>query len=97
MGAPCGHCGNCLRPLTKSLKIPQSPALSISREHVTTIHEVHGERHAALRSPRALARFFCGITSPAVTRTKLTRHDAFGMLTGVPFQRVLEQTESLVC
>jgi ATP-dependent DNA helicase RecQ len=43
-----------------------------------------------------MARFLCGITSPAVTRAKLTRHDSFGMLAGVPFQRVLDQTESLL-
>jgi ATP-dependent DNA helicase RecQ len=97
MSGKCGHCGNCRNPRTRPPAIPQSPVPDISGSAVTALHALHAERHAALRSPRALARFLCGITSPATSRAKLTRHDAFGLLTGVPFQRVLEQTESLIC
>jgi ATP-dependent DNA helicase RecQ len=43
-----------------------------------------------LRAKRQLARFLCGISSPAVTRDRLTRHDAFGRLEAVPFSKVLE-------
>ena len=92
---PCGHCGNCRKPRTEPLRIPQSPVPQITAADVTAIHALNAERRPALRSARALARFLCGITSPAITRAKLTRHDAFGLLTGVPFQHVLEQTESL--
>ncbi len=93
---PCGHCGNCRKPRTEPLDIPQSPIPQITCEDVTAIHALHADKHPALRSARCLARFLCGITSPAITRSKLSRHDSFGLLTGVPFQRVLEQTESLV-
>ncbi|HWB07190.1 MAG TPA: ATP-dependent DNA helicase RecQ [Verrucomicrobiales bacterium] len=96
MPQPCGHCGNCRLPRTEPLAIPQSPVPSITGDHVSAIHALHAGRLPALRTPRAMARFLCGITSPAVTRAKLTRHDSFGMLAGVPFQRVLEQTESLL-
>jgi ATP-dependent DNA helicase RecQ len=96
MPEPCGHCGNCRRPRTEPVEIPHSPVPVITTAHVTAIQALHAERHPALRSARAMARFLCGITSPAVTRAKLTRHDAFGLLTGVPFQRILEQTESLL-
>jgi ATP-dependent DNA helicase RecQ len=57
---------------------------------------LNSERHPALRGARQVARFLCGISSPAITRAKLTRHDAFGLLTGVPFGDILTQTESLV-
>ncbi|MEZ5432806.1 MAG: hypothetical protein R3F31_16900 [Verrucomicrobiales bacterium] len=53
-----------------------------------------GERHAALRQPRQLARFLCGLTSPATTRARLGRHDLFGSLHEVAFQDVLAQLES---
>ena len=92
---PCGHCGNCRKPRTEPLAIPQSPVRQITAEHVSAIHALNAERHPALRNARQMARFLCGITSPAVTRSKLTRHDAFGLLTGIPFKEVLTQTESL--
>jgi ATP-dependent DNA helicase RecQ len=37
-----------------------------------------------------LARFLCGITSPAVTRARLGRHADFGALSEFPFQKILE-------
>jgi ATP-dependent DNA helicase RecQ len=36
-----------------------------------------------------LARFLCGIRSPATTRDRLVRHEAFGLLAGVPFAEIL--------
>ncbi|MFN0128193.1 MAG: RecQ family zinc-binding domain-containing protein, partial [Verrucomicrobiales bacterium] len=96
MPEPCGHCGNCRRPRVEPLEIPQSPALSITAEHVAVIHALRKENVPALRTARQLARFLCGITSPAVTRGRLTRHDNFGLLAGVPFLEVLAQTASLM-
>jgi ATP-dependent DNA helicase RecQ len=37
-----------------------------------------------------LARFLCGIASPAVTRAKLGRHPDFGALGEIPFRKILE-------
>jgi ATP-dependent DNA helicase RecQ len=48
------------------------------------------ERHPALATPRQLARFLSGMTSPAATRAGLTRHDAFGMLADIPFREILD-------
>ena len=95
METDCGHCGNCRHPRVEPLQIPRSPMPEIRSGDVAAIQALHAERHAALRGPRALARFLCGISSPAVSRAKLTRHDAFGMLAGVPFREILDQTESL--
>jgi ATP-dependent DNA helicase RecQ len=47
------------------------------------------EKHAALKTPRQLARFLCGMASPAATRARLTRHAAFGLLVELPFAEVL--------
>jgi ATP-dependent DNA helicase RecQ len=58
------------------------------------IRALRVEGHAALRGKRPLARFLCGISSPASTRERLTRHDAFGLLEGVPFSKVLDQMEA---
>jgi len=95
MQEPCGHCGNCRKPRPEPPVIPQSPVPGISVQDVAALHALRKENHPALRHARQLARFLCGITSPAVTRARLTKHDAFGLLTGVPFKTVLAQTESL--
>lgn len=44
----------------------------------------------ALGEPRQRARFLCGITSPAATRSRLNRHALFGALREDRFRRVLD-------
>ncbi len=96
MAGACGHCGNCRKPRPAPLVLPQSPVRRISAADAAAIQELRRENHAALRTARQLARFLCGITSPAVSRSRLTRHDSFGLLAGIPFSEVLAQTASLM-
>jgi ATP-dependent DNA helicase RecQ len=74
--------------------LPRSTVREISLSDLQAVKELRTEGHAALRGERALARFLCGISSPATTRDRLTRHDAFGLLEGIPFQLVLEQVSA---
>jgi ATP-dependent DNA helicase RecQ len=90
--SPCGHCGRCAG--TAVAPLPRSPERDISVSDLKMIRALRDEGHAALRGKRPLARFLCGISSPASTRERLTRHDAFGLLEGVPFSKVLEQMEA---
>jgi len=94
--ADCGHCSSCLNPIKKQRTIPRSAIKPITAEHVPVIQALIKEGHAALRAPRQIARFLCGITSPATTRDKLTKHDAFALLQDHPFQQVLDQAISLM-
>ena len=84
----CGHCGRCRGE--KASQLPKGSDADISQADVEAITHLRAEGHAALRAKRQLARFLCGISSPAVTRDRLTRHDAFGRLEAVPFAKVLE-------
>jgi len=84
----CGHCGRCRGE--KATQLPKGNDADISQADVEAITTLRAEGHAALRAKRQLARFLCGICSPAVTRDRLTRHDAFGRLEAVPFAKVLE-------
>lgn len=93
MKSDCGHCGWCEGEKTASL--PRSPKTEIQHDQLELVQRLIAERHPALRSPRQLARFLCGMVSPAVQRDKLTRHEAFGRLVHVPFEDVLAQMESL--
>lgn len=92
----CGHCGSCLHPRKNAQVIPRTPDRIITTDHVAAIQALIAEGHAALRAPRQVARFLCGITSPAVSRDKLTRKDAYGLLQSYPFQQVLDQCESMM-
>jgi ATP-dependent DNA helicase RecQ len=101
MDADCGTCTSC-KEREKGLaddsprEIPQSATPPISTDHVAAIHELLREKHPSLRTSRQLARFLCGLTSPATSRERLTRHPSFGLLERIPFADVLAQTESMV-
>ena len=45
---------------------------------------------SALGNPRQAARFLCGLSSPALTKTKLSQHQLFGALAERHFGEVLD-------
>ena len=92
----CGHCGSCLKPSATPRAIPRSSKPAITIEQVELIQELIDERLPALRSARQVARFLCGITSPATSRDRLTKHNTFALLENHPFNDVLAQTESMM-
>lgn len=78
LGEDCGHCDRC-----QGLDIPSMPP---EREDTLTPAEreslaalIH-EGHEALATPRQLARFLCGLASPAASRARLTRDPRFGSM-----------------
>ena len=91
----CAHCVSCQTRASSPRLIPRSPEPEITVDHITQMRAVMGEGHPALRAPRQLARFLCGLTSPATSRDRLSRHEAFALFEGYPFQKVLEQCESM--
>jgi ATP-dependent DNA helicase RecQ len=93
LGGPCGHCDRCRGAVPRA--IPRTSQPAPTDDELRMIRAVQDQRLAALKTPRQLARFLCGIGSPAVTRARLTRHDAFGLLERHPFQRILELVEAL--
>ncbi len=84
---PCGHCDRCrgVPPVT----IRRAKPRAVTDGEWLRIRALAGEGHAALGTPRQLARFLCGMSSPAATRARLSRHDAFGMLGDLPFPEAL--------
>ena len=92
----CGQCGNCLNPDAAPAALPCSLVDEVTYEQVEQMRDLQAEGHVALKQPRQLARFLCGISSPAASRKRLNRHDAFGALAQVPFQTVLRQTETML-
>jgi ATP-dependent DNA helicase RecQ len=84
---PCGHCDRCRGVPAKTIKRPKFRRAT--DEELTLVKNLAAEKHAALATPRQLARFLCGMASPAATRARLTRHNAFALLSDLPFSEVL--------
>jgi ATP-dependent DNA helicase RecQ len=83
----CGHCDRCRGFPAKTLKRPK--IRRITDMEMTAIKDLVKEKHACLNTPRQLAKFLCGMASPAAIRARLTRHSTFGILSDQPFAEVL--------
>jgi len=92
LSAPCGHCDRCRGVPAKPVRRSKSRRASL--EEIAAVRNLVDEKHAALSTPRQLTRFLCGLPSPAATRARLTKHDAFGLLSDLPFAEVLVIAES---
>ena len=93
MDEPCGHCDRCRGFPPASLK-RSKPRMITEAEH-RAARELISEKRAALGTPRQLARFLCGMSSPASMRARLYRHDSYGLLSELPFEEVEIFSESL--
>ena len=85
---PCGHCTSCLGT-ARPRKLPETLVDGISEEELESIQSVVAEKRPALSSPERLARFLCGIYSPAMMRYRLYNHPHWGMLERLNFEDVL--------
>jgi ATP-dependent DNA helicase RecQ len=88
--APCGHCSACLGDVSPAGKrsvraIP--PAL------VDELVPLVADHPEVLASSLAIARLLCGVSSPKLSRSKLTGHSLFGVLSDLPFGQVLGWVE----
>lgn len=90
----CGHCSACHGVPQQVMS--KSTIATIQDSDRRAVAQLVAERHVALGAPRQLARFLCGINSPATTRAKLRYHREFGRLDNVPFAEVLALAESAV-
>lgn len=86
----CGVCNHC-RQAALSVNPPQAAPLTARQEGL--LIKVRLESHPALMLPRQIARFLCGLPSPATSRSALKNHPAFGALADVSFPQVLAAVE----
>jgi ATP-dependent DNA helicase RecQ len=87
----CGHCNRCDGEPAR--RLPLSTEQPASELDAAVVRRLRSEKHEALRSPRQLARFLCGISSPATTRAKLRMRPEFGQWSDVSFADVLALAE----
>ncbi len=88
LGDPCGRCASCVGKV-RPRKLPVSVVTEVSLDEMARIQALVAERRPALSSPHRLARFLCGIYSPAMMRYRLYQHRDWGMLERMGFEEVL--------
>src|SRR5690625_4825894 len=89
----CGHCSRCLgQPLT----VLQRQSRAIPAGLTAKLEALLQDEAAVLATPRALTRFLCGVSSPGLSRAKLTAQPLFGVLAEHPFTTVLAWTTTLL-
>lgn len=91
---PCGHCTWCVTKRVQRLPDPdEQPPINAELDE-TEVQELRAEYPTALGDARQTARFLCGLSSPALTRAKLTRHELFGVLEDRRFGEILAWCET---
>lgn len=90
----CGHCSWCVTK--KAARLPPLPELEIPDETTDELFPLLEQFPAALGDPRQAARFLCGLTSPALTGSKLTRNPLFGVLGTYNFAQVFAWCNELL-
>lgn len=84
---PCGTCSHCTQVESQALASAMDRPLM--EKHHQIISALEEEHHSALAQPRQLARFLCGLPSPATARGRLRAHPAYGALADYSFGDVL--------
>jgi ATP-dependent DNA helicase RecQ len=84
----CGHCDVCRRESSGAMA--RESGRTLGEPEIRMIRELKSQRLPALSTPRPMARFLCGINSPALTRAKLKEDRRFGALEDLPFSEVLK-------
>jgi len=87
----CGHCARCAGRVPAAPVAPARPRLTAAER--AAVRALVAERHPALARPRQLARFLCGLSSPATTRAKLSRDPRFASLARLRLPELLGELD----
>jgi ATP-dependent DNA helicase RecQ len=89
---PCGTCDVCRG--AKPIRWRASPPPPILQEEWQQMLTLRAESHSELGTPRQLARFLCGITSPAAQQAKLQHRPEFGLWQHHDFLEIMAMLEA---
>lgn len=90
----CGHCAWCLNGHQPSRPLPAKPG-TIDEGLWNQLLNVWQDQDEPIGDARLVARFACGITSPRLTQTRLSRHPLFGCFAHVRFEEVYRRAQTV--
>lgn len=85
----CGHCNYC--ETGKSVTLYESAQISVSAQVLDAAITLQRLKPEVLATSVDVARVLCGLSSPGISKAKLTKHDLFGSCAEVGFSMVLDQ------
>ena len=88
----CGHCSYC--ETGSAVAIANATPIEVPPEQLNAALALQESVPEILRAPADITRVLCGISSPAITKAKLTRHELFGACAQIAFATVLEQVRN---
>jgi len=92
LDSACGRCAACQG--TAPGELPAVSLRTVGRAAQAAVEELAKRHPQVLGTPRQKARFLCGMTTPSLTKAKLSRDSQFGSCGGIPFATVLAGFES---
>lgn len=90
----CGHCAWCLNGHQPTSLLPAKPGAIDEGLWKQLLDAWHGQDEL-IDDARSIARFACGITSPRLTQTKMSRHPLFGCLAHVRFDEIYRRAQTV--
>ena len=93
LSQPCGVCSFCTDE--QPAEIPPVESEPLDADVLESVRPLIEKHPAALADSRSVARFLCGLRSPAITRAKLSSHKLFGHCSETPFAEVMQQVEAV--
>lgn len=86
----CGHCSYCLGGINAKLTRKKTESKKLGRDLAQKMGLLQHQHPQALETPRQITRFLCGLSSPMLTKNKLTRNELFGWIEHCSFARIIE-------
>ncbi len=101
----CGHCEYCINGTGNFATYADSTNRKFNNDEIAmVIQQIKLEYPTIFTSPRKIARFLCGLSSPAVSSTRISyidnfgkerkhsliHHKNYGMLASIPFNEVIK-------
>ena len=88
----CGHCGYC--ESGDAVVMNKLANTAVDSAVIKAARELQIETHEVLATNTDVARVLCGLSSPAISKAKLAKHDLYGCCSEIAFATVLAQFES---
>jgi len=92
---PCGHCSFCVSGVAAKLPPETERAPIDDAVNRDQLLDLRAANPAALQNARQLARFLCGLSSPALSKARLGKHAMWGKLGEYRFSEVLTWCEEM--